>query len=120
MQGLKMIRDGKPFGVRYFLMGCTTFEVGGESSALIEVNEELFIEANGAIEYERSTVRQNGCDQIVLTKRVDDEPIPCWVVQNKAGEVIVEEGFETEEEGWDWIYESIPNDEQEDVKCCLH
>lgn len=35
---------------------------------LKEVNEHEFLKAEGIITYERHTVRENGCSQIVLTK----------------------------------------------------
>jgi hypothetical protein len=36
---------------------------------IVEVNEADFLEAEGEVEYERDTVRENGCSQIRLTKR---------------------------------------------------
>lgn len=39
-----------------------------EGPDIVEVDERDFLSANGAIKYERNTMRENGCDQICLTK----------------------------------------------------
>lgn len=52
--------------VRFFVVDYDSEEV-----ELIEVDEWEFLEADGSISYERFTVRENGCSQIVLTKGLD-------------------------------------------------
>jgi len=39
-----------------------------EGPDIVEVDEQDFLSAGGAIEYKRHTMRENGCDQICLTK----------------------------------------------------
>lgn len=39
-----------------------------EGPDIVEVDEWDFLSADGAIKYERNTMRENGCDQICLTK----------------------------------------------------
>lgn len=52
--------------VRFFIVDYDSKEV-----ELLEVAELEFLEAEGSISYERFTVRENGCSQIVLTKGLD-------------------------------------------------
>lgn len=42
-----------------------------EGPDIVEVDERDFLSADGAIKYERHTMRENGCDQICLTKGFD-------------------------------------------------
>lgn len=42
-----------------------------EGPDIVEVDERDFLSADGAIEYKRHTVRENGVDQICLTKGLD-------------------------------------------------
>lgn len=49
--------------VRFFMWDA---DAGGGD--MIECTEQDFLEAEGEIEYERHTVRENGCSQICLTK----------------------------------------------------
>lgn len=51
--------------IRFFAWDSEANENEGD---FIEVTEADFIEAEGAIEYERHTVFANGCKQICLTK----------------------------------------------------
>jgi hypothetical protein len=52
--------------VRFFVV-----DYEGEEVDLKEVNEHEFLQAEGRITYERHTVRENGCSQICLTKKLD-------------------------------------------------
>jgi len=38
---------------------------------LVEVEESDFLKYEGRITYERHTIRENGCNQICLTKELD-------------------------------------------------
>lgn len=51
--------------VRYFIYD---YDDDQQDYDIIECSESDFLEFNGAIEYERHTVRENGCSQICLTK----------------------------------------------------
>ena len=52
--------------VRYFIMD---YDVEGDGEFdLIEVDEHEFLAADGQISYERHTVRENGVNQICLSK----------------------------------------------------
>jgi len=52
--------------VRYFAI-----DYEGEEPEIVEVDEAAFLEAEGAITYERHTVWANGVNQICLTKGLD-------------------------------------------------
>lgn len=49
--------------VRYFVLS-----YDGDEADIIECSEAEFIEYDGVISYERHTVRENGVNQICLTK----------------------------------------------------
>lgn len=51
--------------VRYFIYD---YDESIEDYDIIECSESEFLSFDGAIEYERHTVRENGCNQICLTK----------------------------------------------------
>lgn len=53
--------------VRYFILDYD-LEDGPD---LVECDEREFLAAEGVITYERHTMRENGCDQICLTKGLD-------------------------------------------------
>lgn len=54
--------------VRYFIIDYD-LEDGPD---LVEVDEHDFKQAKGRISYERNTIRENGCNQICLTKGFED------------------------------------------------
>jgi len=54
--------------VRYFIIDYD-LEDGPD---VVEVDEHDFIRAKGRISYERNTIRENGCNQICLTKGFED------------------------------------------------
>lgn len=54
--------------IRFFIYDEEAETFAGDTGDFIECNEADFIDANGAIEYERHTVHANGCKQICLTK----------------------------------------------------
>lgn len=66
--------------VRYFAYVniCENEDAEYTSIDIIEVSESDFIEASAdyGCTYERHTVRENGCDQIVLTAKNEGHPIP--------------------------------------------
>ena len=49
--------------VRYFVLSHDMKE-----PEIIECNEQTFLRHGGAIQYERHTIRENGANQICLTK----------------------------------------------------
>ena len=51
--------------VRYFIYD---YDEDQEDYDIIECSESDFVAFDGEIEYERHTVRENGCSQICLTK----------------------------------------------------
>ena len=53
--------------VRYFVID---YELD-DGPDLVEVREYEFVQAEGRITYERHTIRENGCNQICLTKGLD-------------------------------------------------
>lgn len=53
--------------VRYFVID---YELD-DGPDLVEVNESDFLTYEGRITYERHTIRENGCNQICLTKGLD-------------------------------------------------
>ena len=53
--------------VRYFVIDYDL----DDGPDLVEVREYEFIAAKGRITYERHTIRENGCNQICLTKGLD-------------------------------------------------
>ena len=53
--------------VRFFVVDFESEEVD-----TIEVSEAEFLECDGAITYERHTVRENGASQICLTKGLSE------------------------------------------------
>jgi hypothetical protein len=59
--------ESKGLPVRYFILDCSL----DDGSDLVECDEFEFLRAEGRITYERHTVRENGCNQICLTKGLD-------------------------------------------------
>jgi len=58
----------KHLPVRYFIIDYDL----EEGPDVVEVDEHDFIRAKGRISYERNTIRENGCNQICLTKGFED------------------------------------------------
>ena len=59
-KGLKMT-------IRYFVFSETLFD-NDDDDPIEEVSEFEFLEFEGVIQYERHTMRENGCNQVCLTK----------------------------------------------------
>ena len=58
----------KDIPVRFFIYDGDKEDINGEYGEYVECTEHHFLEAEGIIEYERFTVRENGSKQICLTK----------------------------------------------------
>lgn len=56
--------------IRYFVFSDELFEMD-EIDPIEEVSELEFLAYEGQIQYERHTVRENGCAQVCLTKYPD-------------------------------------------------
>ncbi len=61
------IEDENRIPVRYFVMDWDSEDTEPE-----EVDEFEFVKATGRITYERHTIRENGVNQICLTKGLDE------------------------------------------------
>lgn len=67
--GPEAIKGFKDIPVRFFVYDEEIFNEYDETNGNYrEATEQEFLEAEGAIEYERHTVYANGCSQICLTK----------------------------------------------------
>jgi len=61
------LEDQERLPVRYFIVDYDL----DDGPDIVECDEHEFLKAEGAIEYKRHTVRENGCAQICLTKGFD-------------------------------------------------